>query len=71
MSADGIIFESRVTHIRELKAELEKLRRENAALRDENASIKSHLDLAILAAEELGMSERTLYRKLPPEYRKK
>ena len=24
-----------------------------------------------LAAEELGMSERTLYRKLPPEYRKK
>ena len=23
------------------------------------------------AAEELGMSERTLYRKLPPEYRKK
>ena len=57
MSADGIIFESRVTHIRELKAELEKLRRENAALRDENASIKSHLDLAILAAEELGKGE--------------
>ena len=24
-----------------------------------------------LADEELGMSERTLYRKLPPEYRKK
>ena len=24
-----------------------------------------------LSAEELGMSERTLYRKLPPEYRKK
>jgi transcriptional regulator with PAS, ATPase and Fis domain len=24
-----------------------------------------------LAAEELGMSERTLYRKLPSEYRKK
>ena len=23
------------------------------------------------AAEELGMSERTLYRKLPPEYRRK
>jgi DNA-binding NtrC family response regulator len=23
------------------------------------------------AAEELGMSERTLYRKLPPEFRKK
>ena len=57
MSAAGIIFESRVTHIRELKAELEKLRRENAALRDENASIKSHLDLAILAAEELGRGE--------------
>ena len=33
------------------------MRRENAALRDENASIKSHLDLAILAAEELGKGE--------------
>ena len=57
MSANSIIFESRMTHIRELKAELEKLRRENAALRDENASIKSHLDLAVLAAEELGTGE--------------
>ena len=57
MSASSIIFESRMTHIRELKTELEKLRRENAMLRDENASIKSHLDLAVLAAEELGTGE--------------
>ena len=57
MSANSIIFESRMTHIRELKTELEKLRRENAALRDENASVKSHLDLAVLAAEELGKGE--------------
>ena len=57
MNAQGMIFESRMTHIRELKAELEKLRRENAVLRDENSSLKSHLDLAILAAEELGKGE--------------
>lgn len=57
MSAQDMIFESRMTHIRELKAELEKLRRENAALKDENSSLKSHLDLAILAAEELGKGE--------------
>ena len=57
MSAQDMIFESRMTHIRELKAELEKLRRENAALKDENSSLKSHLDLASLAAEELGKGE--------------
>ena len=31
-------------------------------------TVKSGIDQA---AEELGMSERTLYRKLPPEFRKK
>ena len=50
-------FESRMTHIRELNAELEKLRRENAELRNENASLKSHLDLAVLAAEDLRRGE--------------
>ena len=54
MSAHDIIFESRMTHIRELKTELEKVRRENAALRDELSSLKSHFDLALLAADELG-----------------
>ena len=34
-------------------------------------ALKKHDGNRKKAAEELGMSERTLYRKLPPEYRKK
>jgi DNA-binding NtrC family response regulator len=34
-------------------------------------ALEKHHGNRKLAAEELGMSERTLYRKLPPEYRKK
>ena len=34
-------------------------------------ALEKHRGNRKLAAEELGMSERTLYRKLPPEYRKK
>jgi transcriptional regulator with PAS, ATPase and Fis domain len=35
------------------------------------AALEKHDGNRKKAAEELGMSERTLYRKLPPEYRKK
>ena len=35
------------------------------------AALEKHAGNRKKAAEELGMSERTLYRKLPPEYRKK
>jgi transcriptional regulator with PAS, ATPase and Fis domain len=34
-------------------------------------ALEKHRGNRKLAAEELGMSERTLYRKLPDEYRKK
>lgn len=34
-------------------------------------ALEKHRGNRKLAAEELGMSERTLYRKLPPEYRRK
>jgi DNA-binding NtrC family response regulator len=34
-------------------------------------ALEKHHGNRKLAAEELGMSERTLYRKLPEEYRKK
>ena len=44
---------SRVTHVRELKTEIEKLKAENAALRDERDSLKAHFDLALLAAMDL------------------
>ena len=53
MSAQDVIMGSRVAHVRELKAEIEKLKHENAALRDERDSLKAHFDLALLAAMDL------------------
>ena len=57
MSAQDIIMGSRVVHVRELKAEIEKLKAENAALRDERDSLKAHFDLALLAAMDLKAGE--------------
>ena len=54
MSAQDVILGSRVAHVRELKAEIERLKAENAALRDERDSLKAHFDLALLAATDLG-----------------
>jgi hypothetical protein len=53
MNAQDVILGSRVAHVRELKAEIERLRRENAALHDQNAALGAHFDLALLAAEDL------------------
>ena len=53
MSAQDVILGSRVEHVRELKAEIESLKAENAALRDERDSLKAHFDLALLAAMDL------------------
>ena len=44
---------SRVAHVRELKAEIEKLKAENAAQTDECRSLHAHFDLALLAAMDL------------------
>ena len=57
MSVQDIIMGSRVAHVRELKAEIEKLKAENAALRDERDSLKAHFDLALLAATDLRSGE--------------
>ena len=57
MSAQDIIMGSRVAHVRELKAEIEKLKADNAALRDELTSLKAHFDKALLAAVELREGE--------------
>ena len=53
MSAQYILVGARVQHVRELKTEIARLKAENARLHDENAALRAHLDLAILAAEEL------------------
>ena len=58
MSSQDVIFESRMTHIRELKTALDRERRENAALRDELAALKSHFDMALLASADLSRGEK-------------
>jgi regulator of replication initiation timing len=44
---------SRMTHVRELKAEIARLKEDNSNLRDENASIKARFSLAITVMEDM------------------
>ena len=53
MTAQQIINDSRVLHLRELKTENARLKAENAALRDANAQFGAHFDLALTAARDL------------------
>lgn len=53
MSSQDVILGSRVAHVRELKAEVSRLKESNAALRAEAESLKAHFDLALLAARDL------------------
>lgn len=53
MDTQSVIDEAKLTHLRELKTAVSKLKTENAVLRDENAELKAHLDFAILAARDL------------------
>ena len=53
MSSQDIMMGARVAHVRELKSEIERLRRENTHLRGEIESLRAHFDLALLAAEDL------------------
>jgi len=53
MSAQDIMLGARVLHIRELKTEIAKLKAENLSLRSELGALKSHFDMALLAAEDL------------------
>ena len=52
-NAQGLLMDSRVAHVRELKTRIERLTAENAALRDELTSFKAHFDMAVLAAMDL------------------
>lgn len=53
MTAQDIMAASQLTRSRELQTALTKAAAENARLAAENAELKAHLDLAILAAEDL------------------
>ena len=53
MSSQDIMMFSRMTHVRELKAEIARLKEDNSNLRDENASIKARFSLAITVMEDL------------------
>lgn len=53
MSAQDVILGSRVAHMRELKAEIDRIKSENASLRTEIAALKAHFGQALLAAEDL------------------
>jgi len=53
MSAQDIMLGAQVVHLRELKAEITKLKAENVALRDELNALKAHFDEALLASVDL------------------
>ena len=53
MNAQDIIRSSQLTHVRELQTALAKAAAENAALRDELGALKTHFDMALLAAMDL------------------
>ena len=53
MNSQQVILDSRLTHVRELKAEIARLRADNEALRIENEELHSHMSLALLAAEDI------------------
>ena len=54
MSSQDVMINSRLTHVRELKAEVARLKELNSRLNDEMASLKAHFSLALAAMEDLG-----------------
>ena len=53
MNAQDIIRSAQLTHVRELQTALKKAAAANAALHDELDSLKTHFDMALLAAMDL------------------
>ena len=53
MDVQSVLSLSKVTLVRQLKAEMSKLKAENMRLHDENASLLAHLDMAIAVAVDL------------------
>lgn len=57
--AQNLMMESRLVHVRGLKAEVARLKEENLRLSSEIGTLSAHFDFALLAAMDL--------RDLPPE----
>ena len=53
MNAQQVILDSRLVHVRELRTEVARLKAENLALRTANDELSHHMDLALVAAEDL------------------
>ena len=53
MSSQDVMIDSRLTHVRELKAEVARLKELNLRLNNEMSSLKAHFSLAIAAMEDL------------------
>lgn len=53
MNAQQVILDSRLVHVRELRTEVARLKAENLALRTANDELSHHVDLALVAAEDL------------------
>ena len=53
MSSQEVMINSRLTHVRELKAEVSRLKELNSRLNDEMSSLKAHFSLALAAMEDL------------------
>ena len=52
MNSNDVIRDTRVVHVRELKAEVARLRSELSAALDELGAWRAHFDLAVLAARD-------------------
>ena len=52
-SAQNLLMDSRLMHVRELRTEVDRLKADCARLRDENAMLSEHFDLALVAAQDL------------------
>jgi hypothetical protein len=53
MGSQDIMMASRLYHMRDLKAEIAKLKAENSSLSEKLSTLEAHFDMALLAAEDL------------------
>ena len=57
MNSNDVIRDTRVVHVRELKAEVARLKSELSAALDELGAWRAHFDLAVLAARDAAAAD--------------